>query len=750
MMRLIDVNTSDDAPTHGRARAVSPVRPHVLYLLIFTLAYVMAGGFGQGLALIPGVSITFWPPAGIFVATLLLTSRANWPWWVAAGCAAELICNAIWFHNPIHLALVYFAGNALEALAAAWLLSRALGRPFRLETLEEVAAFVLLAAGLAPVVGATVIAGTDAIIGKHAFATAWPLVWLGDSTGLLVSTPLALVAVQAWRERAGIPPRRLLEAAVVVLLLLLGGVLSARGLLPTVYVTLPPLLWAAARFQLRGAATGLGFVTITTAAFTMMGEGEFAARPELMHDRIVMLKTFLGISAVSALLVAALSQQRQQALLSLREANAALEMRVAERTAALEALNATLEQRVADAVAERERAEAHLRQAQKMEAVGRLTGGVAHDFNNLLTVVIGNLAMLRRRADAMGDPRVLRLVDNAMDGAKRGAQLNQRLLAFSRQQPLKPEVVDANELVRGMHDLLRRTLGEDIAIETVLAEGLWSTEADPNQLENALLNLAVNARDAMPDGGKLTIETANTRLNEAFEASTSGEVRAGEYVLVSVSDTGDGMTPEVQARVFEPFFTTKPTGKGTGLGLAQVYGFTRQSGGHAEITSAPGHGTRVRLYFPRFEPSAELPLTTIPAERDVGSAHQAATGVGELILVVEDEPMVRELSVTVLEEAGYRVIAAPDGQTALRLLQEHLGSVSLLFTDVILTGSMNGRRVADESLRICPTLKVLFTTGYTRDEIIHDGRLDRDVTLIRKPYESAELLSRVRELLDGG
>jgi PAS domain S-box-containing protein len=412
--------------------------------------------------------------------------------------------------------------------------------------------------------------------------------------------------------------------------------------------------------------------------------------------------------------------------------------------AALRSLNATLEQRVAEAMAERENAEAQLRQAQKMEAVGRLTGGIAHDFNNLLTVITGNLDLLRRKVETTGDPRLVRNVDNAVEGARRAAQLTHRLLAFSRQSPLQPEAVDLNKIAAGMSELLRRTIGENIAVETVLSGGLWRAEVDPNQLESAILNLAVNARDAMPDGGKLTLETANAYLDEAYAASTGGEVKAGQYVMVSVSDTGSGMTPDVKTKVFEPFFTTKPVGKGTGLGLAQVYGFARQSGGHAAIYSEPGQGTAVKLYFPRLmRPEEATPLiqeATAPVD---------PVAEGETILIVEDEAMVRDFSVSVLEEAGYRVLAAEDGAAALRLLKAHRDEISLLFTDVVLNGSMNGREVADEALKIRPDLKVLFTTGYTRNAIIHHGRLDEGVQLITKPFAAASLVERVRRVLDG-
>ena len=333
-----------------------------------------------------------------------------------------------------------------------------------------------------------------------------------------------------------------------------------------------------------------------------------------------------------------------------------------------------------------------------------------------------------------------------MGGANRAAALTYRLLAFSRQHPLAPEPVDANKLVAGMSDLLRRTLSENVAIETVLAGGLWRTHADPNQLENVILNLAVNARDAMPDGGKLTIETANTHLDEAYAASRT-EVAPGQYVMMAVCDTGAGMTADVIAKAFEPFFTTKPIGKGTGLGLSQVYGFAKQSGGHAAIYSEPGHGTTVKVYLPRFRQADEgVEVRVVQAVRPSPASLTMARS-GETILVVEDEPMVRAFSVSALEEAGYRVLAAEDGPSGLLLLDAH-PEVSLLFTDVVLTGPMNGRKVADEALRRRPHLKVLFTTGYTKNAIIHHGRLDEGVELLGKPFTAADLAEKVRQIID--
>jgi len=406
----------------------------------------------------------------------------------------------------------------------------------------------------------------------------------------------------------------------------------------------------------------------------------------------------------------------------------------------LQRLNETLEQRVAAEVAERLKAEAALRQAQKMDAIGQLTGGVAHDFNNLLTIVVGNVEMLLRHlpSDAA---RMRRAADNALQGAQRAAALTQRLLAFARQQPLDPKPVDANKLVTGMSELLRRTLGETIALEAVLGGGLWRTQADPNQLENAILNLAVNARDAMPHGGRLTIETANTHLDKVYVAGIAEPVPAGQYVQISVTDTGSGMDQATVSRVFEPFFTTKEVGKGTGLGLSQVYGFVRQSEGHVRIYSEPGEGTTVKIYLPR----------QISAEQDLDPADEmsaaAAPGEGETILVVEDEEYLRAYAVEALGELGYRVITAADGPAALAILAQE-GKIDLLFTDVVLPNGMNGRQLADEALKRRPQLKVLFTTGYTRNAVVHNGRLDPSVELIGKPFTFEELATSIRKLLD--
>jgi PAS domain S-box-containing protein len=405
---------------------------------------------------------------------------------------------------------------------------------------------------------------------------------------------------------------------------------------------------------------------------------------------------------------------------------------------ALRDLNATLEQQVVERTRELQEKEQALRQSQKMEAVGQLTGGIAHDFNNLLQVILGNLESLQRHLP-QDSGRLQRAANQAMNGARRAAALTQRLLAFSRRQPLDPRPIDVNTLVQGVSELMHRSLGETVAIETVLGAGVWRVEVDPNELEAALLNLGVNARDAMPEGGRLTIETANTHIDQAY-AATHAEVLTGQYVAICISDTGVGMAAATVNQAFEPFFTTKPVGKGTGLGLSQVYGFVKQSGGHVKIYSEIGQGTTVKLYLPRLlvEPIvAESANHTLPAE---GSTE-------ETILVLEDDDDVRASSVESLREIGYRVIEAHDGPSALRLLERQM-RVDLLFSDVVLPGGLTGAEVAAQARAMRPGLKILFTTGYARNAIIHHGRLDKGVHLITKPFSLNDLAAKVRDVLD--
>jgi signal transduction histidine kinase/CheY-like chemotaxis protein len=421
---------------------------------------------------------------------------------------------------------------------------------------------------------------------------------------------------------------------------------------------------------------------------------------------------------------------RKQSEARLLGLNAELEARVAERTAQLEA-----------EAAERHAIEETVRQMQKMESIGQLTGGIAHDFNNMLAIVTGSLDMVKRRLTGAEHPKIATGIDAAAEGARRAAVLTQRLLAFSRQQPLEPQALDANRLVSGMSELLSRTIGENIAVETVLGGGLWPCFADPAQLENALINLAVNARDAMaPDGagtGKLTIETANAHLDDLY-AAANGDVKPGQYVLLCVSDTGAGMAPEVIERAFDPFFTTKGPGHGTGLGLSQVFGYVKQSGGHVKIYSEVGQGTTIKLYFPRHMGAADggaeerLPAEAIPRGRPE-----------TLILVVEDEAQVRAMTVEALRELGYSVVEAESGEAALTTLAG-LERIDLLLTDIVMPG-MNGRQLADRVREARPDTRVLYTTGYTRNAVVHNGMLDPGVAFLPKPFTIDQLARKVAE-----
>ena len=383
-----------------------------------------------------------------------------------------------------------------------------------------------------------------------------------------------------------------------------------------------------------------------------------------------------------------------------------------------------------------EEAREALFQSQKIEALGQLTGGVAHDFNNLLTVIIGGLDTLKR-SEPHETVRRGRALDMSLHAAERAASLTSRLLAFSRRQPLQPTPTDLNILVRDMTELLHSTLGEAVELEGVLTPRLWQVEVDQNQLESAILNLAVNARDAMPAGGKLTIETGNTFLDESYSAKDA-EVLSGQYAVVAVSDTGSGMPKETLARAFEPFYTTKEVGRGTGLGLSMVYGFVKQSGGHVTIYSEVGQGTTVKLYFPRY----------IGAGAPAGPEEKLAPAAsnGEVVLAVEDNDAVRAYSVMSLTELGYQVLEARDAEAALAILESDQ-PIDLLFSDVVLPG-MSGRALVDRALELRPGLRVLFTTGYSRNAIVHQGRLDAGVQLISKPFTFGQLAARVRDTLD--
>jgi PAS domain S-box-containing protein len=406
---------------------------------------------------------------------------------------------------------------------------------------------------------------------------------------------------------------------------------------------------------------------------------------------------------------------------------------------ALAELNATLEQQVAERTAELMAAEESLRQSQKMEAVGQLTGGLAHDFNNLLTGISGSLELLENRLAQGRIKELERYIHIAQGAAKRAAALTHRLLAFSRRQTLDPKPTDMNRLVFGMDELIRRTVGPEVTLTVARAAGLWATLVDPNQLENALLNLCINARDAMPDGGNLTIETRNQVVDE--HAGKELDLAAGPFVVLSVADTGGGMTPDIIARAFDPFFTTKPIGEGTGLGLSMVYGFVRQSGGQARIYSEPGKGTRVCLYLPRY-------FGDYDSAEKAPELNDEPRGAGKTVLVVDDESSVRMLVMEVLQELGYHAVEAEDGMSGLRIL-ETARRVDLLITDVGLPGGMNGRQLADAALVARPDLKVLFITGYAESAVISGGHLHPGMHIVTKPFALDTLGRKIKEIITG-
>lgn len=401
-----------------------------------------------------------------------------------------------------------------------------------------------------------------------------------------------------------------------------------------------------------------------------------------------------------------------------------------------DAFNETLKESVEAALQERKVLEAQLVQAQKMEAVGQLTGGIAHDFNNLLQVIGGNLQLLEK--DLAGDERKMRRVENALAGVRRGSDLASQLLAFGRQQALSPKPVNIGRLVRGMDDMLRRALGEAVEIETVISGGLWNCLVDPSQVENVILNLAINARDAMDNQGKLTIEAGNASLDEDY-AAQHAEVSTGQYVMLAITDTGGGIPKEILGKVFDPFFSTKAPGKGTGLGLSMVYGFVKQSNGHVKIYSEEGEGTTVRIYLPRTRQKEE------GAVIETQSAPHAAAN--EVILVVEDDDAVRATSVELLTDLGYTILEASNAADGLAIVNSGI-KIDLLFTDVVMPGELRSPELARRAKQKLPALQVLFTSGYTQNAIVHAGRLDDGVEMIAKPFTRERLANKIRAVLD--
>ena len=464
-----------------------------------------------------------------------------------------------------------------------------------------------------------------------------------------------------------------------------------------------------------------------------IGEGE--RRWAIAESRRQIAQSNLALNGLAWGLVVGAISIVLLSLLWLRDTKrrfAELDRARADAVGALEALR--------EESAGRERAETQLRQLQKIESLGQLTGGIAHDFNNMLAVVMGGIELAKRRLRSDPD-KADQCLDNAREGAARAATLTSRLLAFSRNQPLAPTPLDVNKLVGGMCDMLARTLGDAIEVECVYAAGLWRCYADPSEVENAILNLAINGRDAMPGGGKLTVETANAYVDDNY-ARTRPDVLVGQYVLICVTDTGTGMPQDVLDRAFDPFFTTKPVGKGTGLGLSQVFGFAKQSGGHVAIYSEPGQGTTVKLYLPRFVGADTGQTFAAPSDAIPDG------NLSEIILVVEDEQRVRHFAVDALREIGYTAISAASPAEALVALEQQ-PEITMLFTDIVMP-EMTGRELAERARTTRPELKILFTTGYTRNAVVHNGMIDVGVAFLAKPYSMGDLARKIRDVLDGG
>ncbi len=676
-------------------------------LAIFYAAYILAGGFGNELAIIPGVSITFWPPAGILIATLLLNPRRSWPWWVLTGCLAELTCNALWFHNPLILALVYYGGNALEGLTAAWLVTRFAPLPFRLESLREVAAFVVLAAGVAPTISATVIAVTDATLGKHPFLTAWPLVWLGDGTGLLVSAPLTVAIVLAWRERTKIPLRSLLEAAALALLLLLLGALALRGYLPTIYLTMPVLLWAAARYQIRGAAVALGLITLTTAAFAMAGKGEFEGGSDVRH-KMIMLQVFLGISATSALVVGALSQLHQQALRELRKINTELKERVDEQTAELRESEGRL--RVSD--------------RRKDEFLATL----AHELRNPLSPIRNSVQVLNmddsavpevRRAREVIDRQVrtmARLVDDLMDVSR----INQDRLQLRRER------LDLAKLLHEAVDMSRPLLDRmGHRLDASYPDGPLLLDGDATRLTQVFLNLLNNAAKYTPPNGRIDLRAG----------------REGNEIVVSVRDNGIGIPSDKLSTIFEMFSQVEDalsrSQGGLGIGLALVRKIVELHGGDVEVRSAGlGQGSEFVVRLP-------VVLELAGKDEDVGAAGNVPVS-GLRILVVDDNADTADSLATLLSLKGNEAHTAYDGLAAVAAAAELRPRVILC--DIGLP-NLNGYEVCRQ-IRQQPWGKdmiLVAITGWGQDEDkrkAEEAGFDHHMTKPVNPEAMMQLVAR--------
>jgi signal transduction histidine kinase/CheY-like chemotaxis protein len=691
---------------------------YVIQLLVVGAIYFVLVRYGLELATAYPSAALIWPPAALALAAVLLGGYRVVP----AIFAAAYLAYAAWSDQPYAVAAIA-AGNALEALAGGFLVNWWAGGRNVFAAPTGIAKFVLIAivaaaisASIASGVKLNLEAGSGAEqIDWARFAAVWFPWWLGDLAALLMITPpLVLWVTDAPRSfdlRSAMESTAIFATAAAFGALAFGPLTAnVPSAAPLVILVLLPPIWAALRRGARDTATA-GLILFAFAAWGTIVAGSPLAGSVREESSTLILVFMIGIATPSLILAAGAAQR------------------------------ARTERILRDARRELGEAREQFAQSQKLEAVGQLTGGVAHDFNNLLTVIVGNLNLAQRHLESWTDgpaERVRRVINNALRGAERATTITRQLLAFSRKEALDPRPLDVNGLVHGFSDFLRRSLGETIKLDIAGANRLWQAEADPFQLEAAILNLVVNARDAMSAGGKVTITTENVILDERY-CRQHDELVAGPYVEIAVTDTGTGMSKEVLERVFEPFFTTKKAGKGTGLGLGQVYAFVKQSNGHVDIDSEPGKGTTVRLYLPAL-PDSRREVHTVEREAAVADA-------AETILLVEDDHDVRAYVVEILRDLHYRVLEAHDAGSALGLIDRNDIRVDLLLTDLVLPG-MNGGELAKEVKARRPEARVLYMTGYSPGALGAQMPIDGDVEMLHKPLTEAALEQKVRAALN--
>ena len=695
--------------------ALARALKYVIQLSAVGTIYFLLVRLGLELVSVYPGSAAIWPPAAFALAAVLLGGYRVVPAIFAAAYVAHAVSS-----DQTYTVAATAAGNAFAAFVGGFLVNWWAGGRHVFAVPTGIAKFALIAAVTAAItasVGASLdpdlgVSGRIEEVEWEKLAAIWFPGWLADLTALLMVTPV-LVLWATDRPRS-FDLRPLLESTAIFVT---AGALGAIAFSPlaadmptaplAVFVVLP-LIWAALRRGPRDTATASLIILGFAAWGTIFGRGPLAVHG---GTSTLILMFMIGIATPCLVLSADAAHRRRT------------------------------ERALRDTRGELVQAREQFAQSQKMEAVGQLTGGVAHDFNNLLTVIVGNLNIAQRHLDSLTEApaeRLRRVINNAMRGAERATTITKHLLAFSRKQPLDPKPLNINKLVHGLSDFLRRTLGETVTLDIIGANRLWQAEADAVQLEAAILNLAVNARDAMTAGGKLTITTENCMLDEK-SCQQHDELVAGPYVGIAVSDTGTGMSKDILERVFEPFFTTKKVGQGTGLGLSQVYGFVKQSSGHIEIESEPGRGTTVMMYLPALPGNVrEEPIT----EREA-AAHEVAP----TILLVEDDHDVRGYVVEILRELHYRVLEAHDADSALGLIDRNDVRVDLLLADLILPG-MNGVQLAEEVKGRQPEARVLIMTGYSRDAVNHQWPVDAGIEMLHKPLTQDALEEKVRAVLN--